>query len=76
MEKKKLDIKNVKTESMEWGSSVLDVSHTIIEEKDMISFAKFYNDSNGQKQFPKSFAIPFDLNAKIIEAIQKVVQKG
>ncbi|MBI5229287.1 hypothetical protein HY991_04190 [Candidatus Micrarchaeota archaeon] len=69
---RKLDIETVKSKAVEWGTSVIEISHTKIDGKDMISFAKFYKDSSGQRKFPKSFAVPFGLRDQLVEAINAV----
>ncbi len=73
MPKREFEIVTLKSESVPFGNSgLLEVSHTKINGKDMLSFAKFYFDSaTKEKKFPKGFAVPIELKDKVIEAIGK-----
>jgi hypothetical protein len=73
--KRKLDVQVVKKESLEWGkANVLEVSHTIINGKEMISLAKFFKSPDGERKYPKGFAIPLDLKDSFIEAVKSVTE--
>lgn len=63
---RKLGIELLKSESIEFGSSVLEVSKIKINGREMLSFAKFYKDASGEKKFPKSLAVPLGLSAQVI----------
>lgn len=77
MPKKEFEIILLKSEPVPFGNSgLLEVSHTKINGKDMLSFTKFYRDSaTGEKKFPKGFAVPIDLKDKVIEAIGKATSE-
>jgi hypothetical protein len=74
MAERKLEIETLKKEELSFGSSVVEISRTKIQGREMLSFAKFYKDSSGEKKYPKSFAVPFDLRDDVIAAIKKVAE--